>query len=402
MDIPSWMQAAGLLLAAAGVGFLVGHVLELVLLRTFVPVVHKRKPHWDDAVTKAMHPGLSIAFAALAFSLAAVAIDASLDPLSRTWIRALTMAVVCFLVAFMLVRFVDSLVQARARRSPRWVSLANVVRPATMVTLYGLAALVVLASLGVQITPVLAGLGIGGLAVALALQDSLSNFFAGLWMRTSKDTRPGHAVRVEGSGVEGYVVWIGWRTTRLRTSDNNLVVVPNATLAKSVITNFHLPSMHKAIVIVVQVGYESDADQVTRVLLEEAKAARTAAPSLMEQPAPFVRLAAFGDWGLQFTLTCQVREYSDGPPTLDLLRRRVLARLRAEGIRLSYPAHDAPAARARQGLARPPAKTSADRAQARTGAGPPEEKGAEETAASEPAPDAEGTQVGSSELPGSG
>jgi small-conductance mechanosensitive channel len=114
------------------------------------------------------------------------------------------------------------------------------------VTIWIVGSLVLLGSLGVSITPMVTALGIGGLAVSLALQDTLSNFFAGLHLLIEKPIRPGDFVKLEW-GQEGYVATIGWRTTRLRMMSNDLVIVPNNKLTQSVVINYsRLPSERPA------------------------------------------------------------------------------------------------------------------------------------------------------------
>jgi small-conductance mechanosensitive channel len=120
----------------------------------------------------------------------------------------------------------------------------NVALPATglslsilKVTIWVVGVLVLLGGLGVSITPMITALGIGGLAVSLALQDTLSNFFAGLHLLIEKPVRLGDFVKLEW-GQEGYVASIGWRSTRLRMRSNELVIVPNNKLMQSVLINY--------------------------------------------------------------------------------------------------------------------------------------------------------------------
>src|SRR5256886_8765791 len=108
------------------------------------------------------------------------------------------------------------------------------------VAIYVIGVLVPLSVLGVPVTPILPALGVGGLAVALALQDSLTNLFAGLHLLADKPIRVGDYVKI-ADAVEGYVVDIGWRSTRVRMLQNTVVVVPNKKVAESVITNYDLP-----------------------------------------------------------------------------------------------------------------------------------------------------------------
>jgi len=111
--------------------------------------------------------------------------------------------------------------------------LAQAVIRAVVIVVGGL---VVLGHLGIAITPILTALGIGGLAVALALQDTLSNLFAGFHLLADRPVRVGDTIRLE-NGMEGMVEDIGWRSTRIRQPADDLVIVPNAKLAQSILTN---------------------------------------------------------------------------------------------------------------------------------------------------------------------
>ncbi|HSC69782.1 MAG TPA: mechanosensitive ion channel domain-containing protein, partial [Candidatus Methylomirabilis sp.] len=108
--------------------------------------------------------------------------------------------------------------------------------------------LLILNTLGIRITPLLAALGVGGLAVGLALQDTLSNLFSGVHILVEKPVRVGDYVKLE-TGQEGYVTDIGWRTTRIRMLPNNMVIVPNAKLAQSIITNYYLPEQRMSLLL---------------------------------------------------------------------------------------------------------------------------------------------------------
>jgi len=197
--------------------------------------------------------------------------------------------------------------------------------------------LVMLSGLGVSITPILTALGVGGLAVALALQDTLSNFFAGLHLLMDKPLRVGDFVKLE-SGQEGYVEDIGWRTTRIRMLPNNMVIIPNNKITQSILTNYYLPDPRMAVLIPISVSYDVDPDQVERVLMEETTQAIGHLPGLLREPAPFVRfIPGFGNSSLDFTLICQVGEFTDQYLVQHDLRKRILRRFKAEGIEIPYP-----------------------------------------------------------------
>jgi small-conductance mechanosensitive channel len=197
--------------------------------------------------------------------------------------------------------------------------------------------LVLLGGLGISITPVLTALGVGGLAVALALQDTLSNFFAGLHLLIEKPIRVGDFVKLE-TGQEGYVMDIGWRTTRVRMLPNNMVILPNSKLTQSIVTNYYLPEPRMALLIPISVSYAADPDHVERVLVEEAQRAVEQVPGLLAEPAPFVRfIPGFGESSLDFTLICQVREFTDQFLAQHELRKRIFARFKQERIEIPFP-----------------------------------------------------------------
>lgn len=197
--------------------------------------------------------------------------------------------------------------------------------------------LIVLSVLGISITPLITALGVGGLAVALALQDTLANLFAGMHILVERAIRVGDFIRLE-SGQEGYVDDITWRTTRVRMLPNNMVVIPNSKLSQSIVTNYYLPEKRMSLLISVGVSYSSDPEQVERILVEEAKKATGEIPGLLADPEPFVRfIPGFGDSSLDFTLICQVKEFVDQYLAQHELRKRIFRRFKDEGIEIPFP-----------------------------------------------------------------
>lgn len=235
---------------------------------------------------------------------------------------------------------------ANVAASTLWDTLRknNLALPATglsitiiKVTIWIVGGLVLLSGLGVSIAPILTALGVGGLAVALALQDTLSNFFAGIHLLIEKPVRIGDFVKLE-TGQEGYIVDIGWRTTRIRMLPNNLVIIPNNKLTQSILTNYFLPDPRMAVSLTVSVSYGTDPDRVERVLLEEAQKAVGQVPGLLAEPAPAVRLIpGFGESSLDFTLGVHVREFEDQGLVQHELRKRILKRFKDEQIEMPYP-----------------------------------------------------------------
>jgi small-conductance mechanosensitive channel len=227
------------------------------------------------------------------------------------------------------------------RVGQRGPGLERVTQPAVFLirALFALlAVIIVLENLGISLTAVWTTLGVGSVAVALALQETLSNFFAGIYLMADRPISPGDYIKLD-SGQEGFVVRLGWRSTTLRSQSNNIVFVPNATLAKSVITNYSLPELRVSLSVPVRVAYGTQPARVEKVLLEVAQeAAREGLEGLLSEPAPTVRLIpGFGDSSLDFSLNLHVRRFEDQYLVQSELRKRILARFEKEGIVMPFP-----------------------------------------------------------------
>jgi small-conductance mechanosensitive channel len=252
-------------------------------------------------------------------------------------LRTVLEAAIILSVTFTVAGLLGSLAAAAGERRALGLGVTGLVRAAVRGTVLVVGLLVLLDALGVEITPILTALGVGGLAVALALQDTLSNLFAGVHLLADKPIRVGDYVKI-ADAVEGYVVDVGWRSTRVRMLQNNVVIVPNKRVAESIITNYDMPERRMALLVPVSVGYDCDPERVERVLVDEARRAAGEVPGLLADPPPLARLIpGFGAYSLDFTLVCQVASFVDQYPVQDELRKRILRRFQAEGIGIPYP-----------------------------------------------------------------
>ena len=196
--------------------------------------------------------------------------------------------------------------------------------------------LIILNSLGISITPILATLGVGGLAVALGLQDTLSNLFAGFHVIASRQIRVGDYVRLE-SGEEGYVTDVGWRMTKVHMLPNNVVLVPNEKLAKSIVINYSLPDTEMAVLINLGVHYDSDLAKVERVTCEVAKEVMKEVAGGVPEFEPFIRYHTFGDSNIQFTVILRAKEFVAQYLIKHEFVKRLHERYAKEGIVIPYP-----------------------------------------------------------------
>ncbi|HEX9726073.1 MAG TPA: mechanosensitive ion channel family protein [Vicinamibacteria bacterium] len=190
--------------------------------------------------------------------------------------------------------------------------------------------------LGIDVTPLVAALGVGGLAVALGLQDTLANLFAGIHVLLSKPVRVGDYVKLQ-SGEEGYVVDIGWRSTRIRQLPNNMVVVPNSQMVQTIITNYYMPEPEMSVLVQVGVHYDSDLEHVEKVTCEVAKAVMDSLECGVKTFDPFIRYHTFGDSSISFSVILRTNEFVGQFLLKHEFVKRLHARYNEEGIVIPFP-----------------------------------------------------------------
>ncbi len=194
--------------------------------------------------------------------------------------------------------------------------------------------LIILDILGISIAPLVTALGVGGLAVALALQDTLANLFAGFHLLIEKSIRVGDFIKLE-SGHEGYVDDITWRTSRIRTLSNNTVMIPNKKLAQSEVVNYSLPQPEMGVSVPLRASFKTDYDLVERVLMEEAQKAVQELPGLVEGQAPSVSFNPGESW-MEVSLNFTVKRFVDQYAVQSEVRKRVFRRFAREGIEVPF------------------------------------------------------------------
>ena len=197
-------------------------------------------------------------------------------------------------------------------------------------------ALVILAQLGIEIAPLLAGLGIGGLAVALALQGTLGNFFAGVSLLSDGTVKSGDLVELE-DGDRGYVHEIGWRATQIRTLENNMIVIPNSKLAETKALNYSYITQQMAVFFRFGVSYFSDLEQVERVTLEVATDVRDRTEGSVKDFEPILRFTGFGDSNVDVVVIMRADDWAARWLVGHNFTKEIMQRYHEEGIEISFP-----------------------------------------------------------------
>jgi small-conductance mechanosensitive channel len=254
------------------------------------------------------------------------------------WATRGLLALWIFSLTIMFMRVTGDLVRNYGDQAPGALPVTTLSESLAKMAVLILGLLVLLRNaFNIEVTPILTALGVGGLAVALALQDTLSNLFAGVYVAMAGQIRLGDYIKLN-TGEEGYVADIGWRSTTMRALANNMILVPNNKLAQAIVTNYHLPARQMWASLQVGVSYASDPSHIERVLLETARQGAGEIAGMLAEPAPTVAFdPGFGESALLFTVNFQVAEFADQFSVRNELRKRLARRFREEGIEIPFP-----------------------------------------------------------------
>ena len=322
---------ACLLLAALAAGY----VLKRLLFRALERWAQRTSSNVDAVLTRSIDGPIMIWSLMLGIYFATEALD--LPERSTRLIEHTLLILTILSLTLMTSRLAGNLIRHYGSRVPGATPVTTLTQNLAQLFIMLVGILILLRHFGVSITPILTAFGVGGLAVALALQDTLSNLFAGFYVSVAGQLRLGDYIKLN-TGEEGYVTDISWRSTTIRALANNMIIIPNAKLAQAIVTNYYLPERRMSLLIPISVSYDSDPDHVERVLLEEVERAAGSIAGLLAEPAATVRLIpGFGDSALNFTLICQVAEFVDQFLVQHELRKRIWKRFRVERIEMPYP-----------------------------------------------------------------
>jgi small-conductance mechanosensitive channel len=245
--------------------------------------------------------------------------------------------IVCIVAAAMFVdKFLIGLIGIYASRFEILKTAGNLANGLVRLVILGLGGLIILDSLGISITPIIASLGIGSLAVALALQPTLENFFSGIQLLADKPVQIGQFIKLE-SGEEGTVSKIGWRSTWITMPNNNTIVIPNKMLVNTRLLNYFYPDMEIAVPVAVGVHYNSDLDMVERVTIEVARGVMKEVPGGIPTFEPFIRYHTFAESSIDFNVIMRAKDWAAMALVKHEFIKRLQKRYAKEGISIPYP-----------------------------------------------------------------
>ena len=314
-------------------GVLTGVLAERVLVRQMQRVAKWTESEWDDVLADAIQwvPTLWCMAGGVYLATRDLA-PAVYGPIGRA-----LMVVMIGSVVVAMMRAAGGWLQHLTFRADSPLPAASLVSNVARLVIGVIGVFIILLNLGLDITPILTVGGLGGLAVALALQEPLGNLFAGAQIILAGQVRTHDYIMLAG-GEEGYVTDVKARNTTIRTfPDGNLVVIPNSALASSIVKNFSLPQKSLWVSVDVGVSYDSDLAEVERVSLDVARDVLCNVEGGIPDREPVLRFQAFADSSVNFTVRLFVREFTDQFLIRHEFVKRLHRRYAEEGIVIPFP-----------------------------------------------------------------
>ena len=333
-EIPNVIRLNLLLVAIVAGMFLIGLFFDRFVYKKFKKIAKRTKWKGDEIIVQSLRRKFSLWFplAGLYVGIYYLFPDLVISNILCKAVLAvfiLSATLVCGEIAGGFISLYSERVKSIF---PSTSLLANLAKG--LILFFGI--LFILQVFGISITPLLTAFGIGGLAVALALQDTLANLFSGLHIVLSRQIRPGDYVKLS-TGEKGYVTDINWRNTTIRQLPNNMVVIPNSKLASAIITNYHLPEKELAVKVEVGVSYDSDLEKVEKVTIDVAKEVLKNIPGGVPNFEPFIRYHTFGESSINFTVILRAKEFVDQYLIKHEFIKKLHKRYKKEKIVIPFP-----------------------------------------------------------------
>ncbi len=318
------------------IGFIVaGYALRFVLDVYITKLTRKTKTKIDDIILDAIKVPIVAIFLIMGIRFA-LAHTPFIPTGIIQYLPIISYLLIVLIATWCTARIINGILMYFGTMRPSIRTLVPTLQKLMRIIIFFVAFLLILNGLGVQVTALVAAFGIGGLAVAFALQGTLSEFFAGIYIMSDRPVRVGDYVELE-SGRKGYVTDIGWRSTKIRELPNNIIVVPNSKLAGSIVTNYYLPEQQMACLVQVGVAYNSDLEKVERVTIDVGKKVLKKVTGGVPEFEPFIRYHTFSDFSINFSVILRVKEFVDKYLITHEFMKELHKRYKKEGIEIPFP-----------------------------------------------------------------
>jgi small-conductance mechanosensitive channel len=314
--------------------FTIGIIIKKTILKRLGKMTEKSKSHIDDILVKSLSSVILLWFVLLGVFLSTQLVP--LQPKETKILQQLFQALLVFSIFWFLMQLISQFFHVYIEKRQSNIPAASIIKNTIKIFVLSIGLLIILQILGISVTPIITTLGVGGLAVALALQDTLANLFSGFQIIATKRVKPKDYIQLD-SGEEGYVVDINWRDTVLRQLPGNHIIIPNSKLSSAIVTNFYRPKKAMNVLVEVGVDYDSDLEMVEQVTLEVARESLKDVPGGVEKFEAFMRYHTFADSSINFTVTLRCEEFFDRYLLQHEFIKRLKRRYDAESINIPFP-----------------------------------------------------------------
>lgn len=323
-------------LAIVFLAILFSRLFIYVLSRYVMAVAKKTRTQIDDEIIEALRKPLYYLIILYGIELALGGLE--IAPFLEEVLTSAIFILKVFLGAILVNRLLSTLLNWYGRNiaSKTQTRLDDEFLPlfkrALSLFVYITALVIILDYFAYDITAIVAGMGIAGLAVALAAQDTLSNMISGFVIMADRPFRAGDIIELPNKEY-GEVYEIGLRSTKILTLDALMIVIPNSQIGSSVILNYSYPDPKLRLRIPIGVAYGSDLDKVTDILIQVGKSES----HVLENPAPRVMMISFGDFSLDLELHVWIYGHRDKVAVIDAINRDIDKRFKEEDVEIPFP-----------------------------------------------------------------
>ncbi|HVT86636.1 MAG TPA: mechanosensitive ion channel family protein [Chitinophagaceae bacterium] len=314
--------------------FIIGLIVQKLIIPFLSSAANYTRWKSDDIIINSIRPWVLFWFVLAGISIAFPAAHVP-DTFSNIGQKIIITCVI-FSITWVIARIIAQFITHKTSAEGTIVHSTSIISNILRIIIYTIGFLFLLQSLGISITPLLTALGVSGLAVALALQETLTNLFAGVQIIASGKIKPNDYIQLN-TGEEGYVEDIAWRSTTVRALSNNIIIIPNSKLAGTIVRNFSLPENEIAVLVNLGVSYSSDLDKVEKITIEVAAETLKEVQGGVAEFAPFIRYNKFNNSSIDFTVILRGKEFTDQYLIQHEFIKRLQKRYLRENVEIPFP-----------------------------------------------------------------
>lgn len=315
-------------------GWLIGILINRFIYKKIKKISQKTHRRYYYLIVKKIKNLITLLLVLIATYIAVNIAPISTDVLK--YVNNILKILLIITITLLISRLLSNYVQYLLKKSNKLTSKTSIFSVIIDILIYTIGIIVILHTLGISVKAIVASLGIGGLAVALALQETLTNLFAGIQLMLSKKIQIGDYIRLD-SGEEGKITDITWRETTIQQILNNVIIVPNSKMTTGKLINYYLPDGTYPVIIPIGVSYNSDLEKVENITLDVANEIIRDFPNLVSDVEPSIRFQNFGEYSINFNVVFRASIFENQFILKHEFIKRLYKRYEIEGIEIPFP-----------------------------------------------------------------